>query len=233
MNLEDQIEKVILDPNVSRSIKTCLKSENESGFLVYLAQDGSVHQGKIVCQNQKRIRALQNSGLSSLDSEFIPMCSQFALEELSSYIEAYGFQNMLRTDKKSGLLVLTKWRIDEVDDEATEILKQKLSDGETTTHPSILHLSPTAPDRLELNQLRKTHNNVAIVRGTRLSKDEPYTRLLVVKQIAPHMSGGILRDMMLEVGYGPLLSGDLWKKYYQKLDGILDLDQRFLDIEEV
>jgi len=235
MNLEDQIEKAILDPKVSRSIKTCLRSENESGFLIYLAEDGSIYQGGIVYQNERRLGEFQVSGMDSLDRGYISMWSEFALEELSSYLEAYDSQNKLSIDQRSGLVVLTKWRIDECDAETTEILKQRLFRDKEITHPSILNSIPTIPDQLELNLLRKIHNNVALVRGARLSKDEPYARLLVMKQTAPYASGDTLRTMDLAAGYSPGLPSalrDSWRKYYQKFDGILDLDQRFLDLNE-
>lgn len=229
-----EISKIVLnDSEVFKAIKTCLKDENEKRFLIYLKEDGSINMGGIIHENEKKLRELQEVDLSKeikhifdyvFSERYLQLWSEFAYEEFVSSIKAYNAKNMTPIDKKSGMLILTKWRENELTLEDEITIRNALPRKNPLDLPSM-----TLCDFFELNLLKEYHPVSILIRGELTFQD--YVSLLIAQQNGPQIDlETIKKTMMSELAAFISEREYPTKGLYQVVTGSINLENRIVTL---
>ncbi|MEK6839772.1 MAG: hypothetical protein AABX72_02435 [Nanoarchaeota archaeon] len=223
-----KLERLLCEPQIVEKAKICLRQDGDNGFLVYQEKD-YVNCGDIVS-----LRGEYEIDPKQLDFS-IRRWSPIVVKELESYFKAYHQPNKA-IDKKSGILLITRWRTNELTKESSKVLMEALSENGTLRHPSVLWTALTFPDYLYLNTLKREYQNVLLVRGEIHSKTVSDVGLLVTAQTKSHMNIEGLEKAILVNVFSiavPEFTAREETTFYEKKMGILDVEKRELNLQKV
>ncbi len=223
------LKKGLLEENVLKEISHWTRTKG-AGFLIYVTNGGKVSYGKPVPDDQKKLKQLQDIDLTLFDEEYWSIWQEYADDNISAYLDSYYQNNETKIDKKSGKLLLTKWRENISTEESELFLRKALNKNSNQEHLSKLQLVMTLYDYLELNALQEYHRDVELVRGELKSLDSNMISLLVASQNFNKVRLTELRETAEEDICDNLIPGNkiYHKFFYQKTRGILNLDNNDL-----
>lgn len=233
--MKDLIESALTEPQVLENIQGCVRDEHEQSFLMYVSHQGQVYMGKSLTQDEVRYAKVlreteentKQNGLFMSKKE-IDGWSEFAQKELEMHIARFPYNPQVR---KSGLMILSKWKKDMVTREAAETLSQTIS-GQV---PRMYHSSmrgPTIYDVLQLKTLKISEYvdspPTVIVRSTQTNDSDVH--FVTIRQKV------LIGAQNIECAVNALAASfvsrelnEIAEKYYTRRHGRLNLEEKTIE----
>ncbi|MBI2654310.1 hypothetical protein HYX02_05890 [Candidatus Woesearchaeota archaeon] len=250
MAVEDALKKALSDASVLNSVRTIFKDIDSKGFLIHVANDGTVTYGSPIHYEPSRIASRYHSlvyeamrgmfanpekeltsnpelRLLALLAEKIRPDTFF---EFCKYLWAYESGNNKRVDK-SGTLFLSKWLPPLV----TEVLVEYVTEffGGKPVLEHMLEGANPLRNYLVLNELTGYHPNAVLIQGELRQRDGNHVGIYGVKQEAPKMEPEEVAVVSTLDSLSQFFNVDILKKpeLYKRFNGILDLGRGVLHLD--
>lgn len=229
------LQEIFSRPDILNRARDCSNETTKSSFFISESEKGLISLGRIIEEDEKSFKKISSKKYFINHPQHFTHWSEYVQSRLISYIGKVDVEEL----KSAKRVILTGWTLDELSKESSLKLEIALSSRDRMVDPrTTLNQGVSTADYLMLNRLKDIINpNIILVKGNRQYYDSPNVDFLAVNQIVEPVFGlkletNIMSDLLRVLRPDHNLTNHS-KKAYEKLAGVLNLNNGQLDLREV